>query len=156
MVSLKLTQKTAWTVQNHYFFQPPRKHTCVFLAFIVWSKYSNALFYNRLSLLGILIVANLLKIFFHQICKTSTFWHNLDQQFSLGDFFFVFFSVFYIPVVVLGLGLLLARNPLIMRLVLTIQEVRGFAKQKKTKEIFSFAWLYLKIKICEFWLILLD
>ena len=32
--------------------------------------------------------------------------------------------------------------------------VEGFTKQQKTKEIF--AWLYLKINICEFQLILLD
>ena len=37
-----------------------------------------------------------------------------------------------------------------------LQAIERFSKQQRTKEMFSFVWLYLRIQICEFRFILLD
>ena len=50
-----------------------------------------------------------------------------------------------------------AENPIeIGQLVPKIWAVEGCQKQWETKDIFCFVWLYLKINISDFWLILLD
>ena len=44
----------------------------------------------------------------------------------------------------------------IEQLVQKIWTVEGLQTQYETKESMCLVWLYLKISICEFWLILLD
>ena len=61
--------------------------------------------------------------------------------------------------VVLGIFYaMFSRNPSENWLVSSpeVQAVEGFAKQEKTKDFFPFNWLYLRINICKFRLILLD
>ena len=49
------------------------------------------------------------------------------------------------------------RNPIeIEQPVQKISAIKEFPKQKETKGNISFVWLYLKINISDFWLILLD
>ena len=70
-----------WTVQNHYtssslYFLPPtseKTYSLISECDLNIPTFLFCFFYNRFSLLGILIVDNFLKIFFRQICKTSTY-----------------------------------------------------------------------------------